>query len=134
MRAGSAHGLDLFAEDAVFWVPAVGMDRTYTGDPETGLNFIYITGRAGLEARAFRVESGGSLASNPLPATRHLVSNVMVDRDGPDEVEVFANTQIVAFCEPRGQQILNGSYEYLLRREDGRFRIASQEGLAARIA
>ena len=51
--------LDLFCEDAVFWAPSVGMDGAYTTDPETSLNFIYIVGRAGLEARVFRVESGG---------------------------------------------------------------------------
>jgi len=121
--------LDLFVEDAIFWVPAVGMDRTYTSEPETSLNFIYIVGRAGLEARVFRVESGGSLASNPLPHTRHLVTNVMLDSDGPEGIAAFANTQVVAFCEPRGQQILSGSYEYLLRREDQRLRIASKKVL-----
>jgi 3-phenylpropionate/cinnamic acid dioxygenase small subunit len=121
--------LNLFREDAIFWVPAVGMDRQYTSEPETSLNFMYIVGRAGLEARVFRVESGGSLASNPLPHTRHLVTNVMVDSDGPEGIAAFANTQVVAFCEPRGQQILNGSYEYLLRREDQRFRIASKKVL-----
>jgi 3-phenylpropionate/cinnamic acid dioxygenase small subunit len=121
--------LDLFCEDAVFWVPAVTMNGEPTTDPETSLNFIYIDGRAGLEARVFRVESGGSLASNPLPRTRHLVTNVMVDRDGPAEVEAFANTQVAAFCELRGQQILNGSYEYLLRKENGRMRIARKKVL-----
>jgi len=121
--------LDLFAEDTIFWVPAVGMDRAYTSEPETGLNFIYIVGRAGLEARVFRVESGGSLASNPLPYTRHLVTNVMVDDDGAAGLRILANTQVVAFCEPRGQQILTGACEYLLRREDGRFRIASKKVL-----
>ena len=121
--------LDLFADDAIFWVPAVGMDQVYTSDPETSLNFIYIVGRAGLEARVFRVESGGSLASNPLPQTRHLVTNVMVDSEGPDGIAVFANNQVVAFCEPRGQQILNGSCEYLLRRQHGGFRIASKKVL-----
>jgi len=121
--------LDLFCEDAIFWVPAVGMDRAYTSEPETSLNFMYIVGRAGLEARVFRVESGGSLASNPLPYTRHLVTNVTVDSDGPEGIAAFANTQVVAFCEPRGQQILNGSCEYLLRRQDKRFRIASKKVL-----
>jgi benzoate/toluate 1,2-dioxygenase beta subunit len=121
--------LDLFAEDAIFWVPAVGMDGTHTSDPETNLNFIYIAGRAGLEARVFRVESGGSLASNPLPHTRHIITNVMVDSESPESVAVFANNQVVAFCEPRGQQTLNGSCEYLLRRQNGRFRIASKKVL-----
>jgi 3-phenylpropionate/cinnamic acid dioxygenase small subunit len=119
--------LDLFCEDAVFWAPAVGMDGAYTTDPETSLNFIYIVGRTGLEARVFRVESGGSLASNPLPHTRHLVTNVMVDGDEAAEVRAFANTQVVAFCEARGQQILNGSYEYVLRKENGRLRIARKK-------
>ena len=81
----------------MFWAPAVGMDGEYTTDPEASLNFIYIVGRAGLEARVFRVESGGSLASNPLPHTRHLVTNVVVDSDGPAEVAAFANTQVVAY-------------------------------------
>jgi len=121
--------LDLFREDAIFWVPAVGMDRTYTSEPETGLNFIYIVGRAGLEARVLRVESGGSLASNPLPHTRHLVTNVMVDNDGPEGVSAFTNTQVIAFCEPRGQQIINGSCEYRLRRESEGLRIASKKVL-----
>ena len=119
--------LGLFCEDAVFWAPAVGMDGEYTTDPEVSLNFIYIVGRAGLEARVFRVESGGSLASNPLPHTRHLVTNVAVDSDGPAEVTAFANTQVVAFCEARGQQIINGSYEYVLRKENGRLRIARKK-------
>jgi 3-phenylpropionate/cinnamic acid dioxygenase small subunit len=119
--------LELFCEDAVFWAPAVGMDGAHTVDPETSLNFIYIVGRAGLEARVFRVESGGSLASNPLPHTRHLVTNVMVDGAEPDQIQAFANTQVVAFCEPRGQQILNGSYEYVLRKEKSGLRIARKK-------
>jgi 3-phenylpropionate/cinnamic acid dioxygenase small subunit len=119
--------LELFCEDAVFWVPAVGMDRTYTSEPDTSLNFIYIVGRPGLEARVLRVESGGSLASNPLPHTRHLVTNVMVDTDGADEIQAFANSQVVAFCEARGRQVLNGSYEYVLRKEGSRLRIARKK-------
>ena len=119
--------LTLFCEDAVFWAPAVRMDGEYTTDPDFSLNFIYIVGRAGLEARVFRAESGGSLASNPLPHTRHLVTNVAIDSDGPAEVTAFANTQVVAFCEARGQQIITGSYEYVLRKEHGGLRIARKK-------
>jgi 3-phenylpropionate/cinnamic acid dioxygenase small subunit len=111
----------------VFWVPAVTMAGAHTTDPEQTLNFIYIDGRAGLEARAFRVESGGSLASNPLPRTRHLVTGVMIDTDGADAVRASANVQSVAFCEARGQQILTSTCEYVLRRQDGRLRIAQKK-------
>ncbi len=53
----------------------------------------------------------------------------MVDAEGPAGIAAFANVQIAAFCEPRGQQILNASCEYLLRREGGGFRIASKKVL-----
>ena len=119
--------LALFCEDSVFWAPAVRMDGEYTTDPEVSLNFIYIVGRAGLEARVFRVESGRSLASNPLPHTRHLVTNVTVESDGPAEVTAFANTQVVSFSEARGQQIITASYEYVLRKENGGLRIARKK-------
>jgi len=121
--------LELYCEDAVFCVPAVTMAGTHTTDPETSLNFIYIVGRIGLEARALRVASGGSLASNPLPRTRHLIGGVMIDAQGPDEVRAFANAQAVAFCEARGQQILTSSYEYILRKQDGGLRIAQKKVL-----
>lgn len=119
--------LDLYADDAVFWVPAVTMAGEYTNEAENALNFIYIKGRAGLEARAFRVAGGGSLASNPLPRTRHLVGTITIDEETPHEVLAFANAQTVAFCEPRGQQILTSSYEYTLRRQDGDYRIAQKK-------
>jgi 3-phenylpropionate/cinnamic acid dioxygenase small subunit len=119
--------LELYCEDAVFWVPAVSMTGEHTADAENSLNFIYIAGRVGLEARALRVASGGSLASNPLPRTRHLVGTVMIDADGPDELRAFANAQAVAFCEARGQQILTSSYEYVLRKRNGGLRIAQKK-------
>lgn len=121
--------LEMYCEDAVFWVPAVTMSGAYTTDPQVSLNFIYIVGRIGLEARVFRVASGGSLASNPLPRTRHLVTNVMMDDSGPDEVRAFANFQVAAFCEVRGQQSKSGSYEYVLRRQEDRLQIAQKKVL-----
>jgi 3-phenylpropionate/cinnamic acid dioxygenase small subunit len=122
-----AEWLDLYCDDAVFWVPAVTMSGQYTANAENSLNFIYIDSRVGLEARAFRVASGGSLASNPLPRTRHLITGITIDEDMPEEVRAFANAQSVAFCEARGQQILTSSYEYILRKENGGFRIAQKK-------
>ena len=118
--------LDLFCEDAVFWAPAVGMDGAYTTDPETSLNFIYIVGRAGLEARVFRVESGGSLASNPLPHTRHLVTNVMVDSDGPRRcgVRQHPGRGVLRSARPADPQRL---VRIRLRKENGRLRIARKK-------
>ncbi len=82
----------------------------------------------------FRVESGGSLASNPLPRTRHLVTNVMIDRDEAGRGARRSPTRrSVAFCEARGQQILTGSYEYVLRKAGRRLAHRAEEDPAARI-
>jgi benzoate/toluate 1,2-dioxygenase subunit beta len=122
-----AEWLDLYCEDAVFWVPAVTMAGEYTSDPENSLNFIYIAGRTGLEARVFRVKSGGSLASNPLPRTRHLVTGVVIDEDDSGEVRASANVHSVAFCEARGRQTLTSTYEFILRPQEGQLRIAQKK-------
>jgi len=121
--------LDLYSEDAVFWVPAFTMAGGYTEAPDRELNLIYIAGRGGLEERVFRLNTGISLSSTPLPRTRHLVSTVMVDRAEGDTVQAFANCQCAAFTEIRGQQMRTGSYEYVLRRADGGLRIAQKKVL-----
>ncbi len=122
-----AQWLDLYSEDAVFWVPATRMDGTYTTDPEHELNYIYIKGRAGLGARIFRLETNGSLASTPPPRTCHLVTGVMIDEASSKEILACAQWQVVSFSETGGQQLRSGSYAYVLRREADTFRIAQKK-------
>jgi len=119
--------LDLYCEDAVFWVPATKMSGGYTEDPERELNFIYIKGRVGLEARIFRLETNSSIASMPPPRTRHLVCGVMIDEANDREITTFCNWQVVSFSEQRGQQMRSGSYAHLLRREGSGLRIAQKK-------
>jgi 3-phenylpropionate/cinnamic acid dioxygenase small subunit len=119
--------LDLYTDDAVFWAPATKMAGGYTTDPELELNFIYIAGRAGLEARILRVETNSSMASTPPPRTCHLVTCVMIDAATDKEVSAFANWQVVSFSEQRGQQLRSGSYEYRLRPTGASFRIARKK-------
>jgi len=119
--------LELYREDAVFWVPATRMTGGYTTDPARELNYIYIAGRAGLEARIFRLETNGSIASTPLPGTCHVVTGVTIDRVDEREILAFAKWQVVSFDEQRGQQIRSGSYEYTLRRDGTTLRIAQKK-------
>ncbi|MCC2097926.1 MAG: aromatic-ring-hydroxylating dioxygenase subunit beta [Hyphomicrobiales bacterium] len=119
--------LDLYCGDAVFWAPATRMEGGYTSDPELELNLIYMKGRAGLEDRVFRLGTQLSLASTPLPRTRHFLSLIAIDSASATEVEVFANWQVVWYGELRGQQIRAGSYEYVLRRTDEGLRIARKK-------
>jgi len=121
--------LELYCEDAVFWVPAFTMAGGYTAHPDRELNLIYMAGRSGLEERVFRLNTGISLSSTPLPRTRHMVGMVMVDGQSGDTVEAFANCQIAVFTEIRGQQLRSSSYEYRLRRTGDGLHIAQKKVL-----
>lgn len=124
-----ADWLDLYCADAAFWVPAFTMRGAYTTQPDREINLVYIQGRAGLEDRVFRVESGHSYASTPAPRTRHLVSTVMVDGEDASGIQAFANWQVVSFSDVRGRETRTGSYEYVIRRESARLRIAQKKVL-----
>jgi len=119
--------LDLYAEDAVFWVPAPRMSGGYTDDPEFELNYIYIVGRAGLEARIVRIETNSSMASTPPPRTCHMIAGVAIEKASEHAIHAAASWQVVSFAEQRGQQLRSGSYDYLLRRAGGSFVIARKK-------
>jgi hypothetical protein len=49
--------LDLYTEDAVFWMPAWRDEENPTADPDRELSLIYYQGRSGLEDRVHRARS-----------------------------------------------------------------------------
>ena len=70
--------LALYDEAAEFWVPAWKSESDPTDDPMTEVSLFYTSTRSELEDRVWRVRSGKSIASTPLPRTAHVVANVMV--------------------------------------------------------
>jgi 3-phenylpropionate/cinnamic acid dioxygenase small subunit len=100
------------------------MASGYTSNPELELNYIYVVGRPGLEARIVRIETNSSMASTPPPRTCHLITGVMIDEATTMEIHAAASWQVISFSEQRGQQMRSGSYEYSLRRAAGSFVIA----------
>ncbi|WP_109478864.1 anthranilate 1,2-dioxygenase small subunit [Paraburkholderia sp. C35] len=86
--------LALFDEASEFHVPQWDSEHEYTTDPKRGMSLIYYTNRSGLEDRVFRLRTGKSAASTPLPRTMHQISNVKIaacDDATPGEIEVKAN-------------------------------------------
>jgi len=105
--------LDLHEETVEYWVPAWDSEYETTSDPQTEMSLIYYNGRAGLEDRVFRLRTGRSSASTPLPRTCHLVSNIRVipQADGT----VMARTRWVVHLFRKGEQTqFFGHAEYLL--------------------
>jgi 3-phenylpropionate/cinnamic acid dioxygenase small subunit len=74
--------LALYTDDAEFWVPTWRDEHQLTEDPTRELSFMYLQGRALLAERVFRITSGGSAASTPLPRTSHLVTGSLASQAG----------------------------------------------------
>ena len=76
--------LDLFTEDCEYWVPAWLSEQRQTEDPDTQVSLIYYDLRSRLADRVWRVQSGTSVASDPMPRTCHAITNIQVDEAGDD--------------------------------------------------
>ncbi|MCX7153189.1 MAG: aromatic-ring-hydroxylating dioxygenase subunit beta [Proteobacteria bacterium] len=113
--------LALFLEDCEYWAPAWKSEHEPTSDPKAEVSLIYYASRAGLEDRVWRVRSGRSVASRPLPRTQHAVTNVMLGGKNPTGgVQVLANWTTHQFKTKRTEvEILFGRTEYELVRRDG---------------
>jgi 3-phenylpropionate/cinnamic acid dioxygenase small subunit len=120
--------LALYAEDAVFWVPAWRGEATPTSDPDRELSLIYYESRAGLEDRVFRVRSGQSVASHPRPRCVHTVANVRVLAAEAEAAELAAAFTVHAHDVRAGRShVFFGRYEHSFRLADGAWRIARKK-------
>jgi 3-phenylpropionate/cinnamic acid dioxygenase small subunit len=111
----------LWADDAVYWVPANGDDI----DPETQMSIIY-DNRSRIGVRVRQLMTGKRYAQEPRSAIRHLVSNVEVM--GREGAEVRAGCNVLVFeSSLRGETIWAARTDYLLRDEGGGFRMARKK-------
>lgn len=110
--------LRLYAEDAVFWVPAWQSESELVSDPETEVSIIYSDSRRELEHRIWRFTSGESAASTPLPRTNHLIQNVLIQDCSAEQLTVSANWLSQSY-RAGSQYLYGGYYEYLLVPRDG---------------
>ncbi len=92
--------LQLYAEDAVYWVPAWLNEYAETSDPDSEISQIYHNSRRGLEERVMRVESGKSVTALPTPRTTHFFSNLVAEQPTPSLINARASW-ITQVYEPR---------------------------------
>ncbi|MSR13584.1 MAG: hypothetical protein EXR86_03275 [Gammaproteobacteria bacterium] len=85
--------LNLYLEEAEYWLPCWDGEHALTSDPNAELSLIYYGNRAGLEGRVFRLRTGKSLASTPLPRTCHMTQIARITaQDGDLIVELNFTT------------------------------------------
>lgn len=119
--------LALYLPEAEFWIPAWESENSYTTDPHNEISLIYYADRSGLEDRVFRLRTGMSSASVPLPRTSHLVGNVQAQKQDDGDFAVSASWQVTYFKHKK-THFFAGHYEYLLRpQDDGGLRIARKK-------
>lgn len=116
--------LALYAEDAVYWVPAWDGDDVLIDDPRSEISLIYCNGRARLADRVWRIESGLSSSLIRLPRTRHFVTNIRVKGETATGLVVTANFQANTYKhEEKRTDIFFGQYRYTLARKQDALRI-----------
>lgn len=118
--------LALFEETSEYWIPAWDSEHEYTTDPQGQMSLIYYNGRAGLEDRVFRIRTGRSAASTPLPRTCHMTSNIRVLPNTDGTLVVKAKWVVHLFRKAKATHFF-GHYEYLLAPHEDSWRIRKKK-------
>jgi len=113
--------LESYTEAAEYWIPAWDDEHTLTSDPQRELSLIYYGSRAGLEDRVYRIETGLSLASSPLPRTCHTNSNFRVEERGEDMV--VHSSWVTHSYRMKKSQTYYGHQTHTLQQVGGKWKI-----------
>jgi 3-phenylpropionate/cinnamic acid dioxygenase small subunit len=121
-----AEWLDLFVEDAEYWIPCWDDDGALTGDPTAEVSLIYYKTRQGLEDRVWRITSGLSPALAGMPRTCHQITNVRLGNSDGESLEVASNWITHSFHHGETTAFY-GFYDHRLRRVGDRWRISRKK-------
>lgn len=113
--------LELFAEDGQYFLPAMSEDSDPTVDA-----FIINEDRNGVAYRVARLLHGSAHTQIPPARTQHMISNVIVNEVGPDEVEV-ASGCVVFWSRGPQEARFAASCEHRLRRSGDSWQIVSKK-------
>jgi 3-phenylpropionate/cinnamic acid dioxygenase small subunit len=109
--------LELYAEDAVFWVPTWIDDDELATDPTAQLSSIYVQGQRGLRERVQKTMDPRSPSSLPLARTAHLLGPVRLSRfDDSTAITQCAWQTLIYDPKSRRRFVYAGRYEHQLAR------------------
>jgi 3-phenylpropionate/cinnamic acid dioxygenase small subunit len=118
--------LALHEETVEYWIPAWDSEYETTTDPQGEMSLIYYNGRAGLEDRVFRLRTGRSSASTPLPRTCHMVSHIRISPQPDGSVTVKTRWVVHLFRKLEQTQFF-GHAEYVLAAHPEGWRIRKKK-------
>jgi 3-phenylpropionate/cinnamic acid dioxygenase small subunit len=106
--------LDLYTDDAQFWVPTWRDEQHLTEDPAREISFMFLQGKAMLAERVFRIASGRSAASLLVPRTSHLVTGTVAHESADGLLVKSAWSSHVYHHKDAALLTYTGRYEHLL--------------------
>lgn len=113
----------LFTEDAHYFVPPTDMAGD-SADPAKALFYVF-DDHTRIRERVVRLAKRGAHSEWPRSRTRHLVSNVLAERDG-DEIAVRAAFAVWR-SKDSSMDVFVGHYLYRLVERDGDLRIREKK-------
>lgn len=114
--------VNLYTEDATYWMPAWIDEHTLVSNPKREISLIYYGDRSGLEDRVFRIRTELSFATTPLPRTCHMNSNFRVSEN--DAGEIVIHSSWVTHCYSlKVSRAAFGVQEHRLRKTDDGLKI-----------
>jgi 3-phenylpropionate/cinnamic acid dioxygenase small subunit len=118
--------LEMYVENAVFWIPAWRDENTQIDDPDREISLIYHDSRAALEERVVRVQSKKTVTAAPLPRTAHFITGISVSKESAEALIEADSVWSVMSYNPRTstQSQLFGRYVHHFVLRDGTWRIA----------
>ena len=119
---------DLYADDAVIWAPTWLDETTLSDDPLQHVAHFYLVGKPAIEDRVWRIQSGLSPFSTPLPRTLHQVTNFRVQEvaGNSKKIKVLSNWVVFTYRQQK-THILYGRYEHLVDCSGNQPKIASKK-------
>jgi 3-phenylpropionate/cinnamic acid dioxygenase small subunit len=133
LDSGQFHAwLDLFTEDAHYWVPTreavQGAAGSFHEQDDYAVNYMN-DDKEFLIQRVKRLDTGMAHAELPPSRTRHYITNVQVqiEEDDSGEATVYSNFMVFQGRRERTDYQFFGSREDRLRRVDGEWRIANRK-------
>jgi 3-phenylpropionate/cinnamic acid dioxygenase small subunit len=113
---------DLWTQDALYWVPA----NEDEFDPQRHISIIY-EDLEKIEMRLFRLKGKRAHAQQPKSRLARVISNIRIQvADKPGEIVATANF-VLGDVRLNRQEIWMGRVRYVLRRADGRLKMAQKK-------
>jgi 3-phenylpropionate/cinnamic acid dioxygenase small subunit len=112
--------IDLFTDDGVYWMPADPAHQHWDGVPS-----IFAEDKNLMNVRKGRVLHPDAWSQRPMWGTNHVVSNVVIEKESPQEIVVRSRFHML---ELRRDDVRHfaGSYRHHLTNEGDDYRIKLQ--------